>query len=126
MLLAELGLGYLLDWTNDDQPYRLNVPGMLSVPYSVELNDLSVFISRGLTGPDFVQLVKDQLDQLLRRLRRQRPGHGARAAPVRGRPAVSPPVPRPGARVCRQPPGVWLTTSDEIAEHYCGRRERER
>ncbi len=37
---------------------------MLSVPYSVELNDLNVFLSRGLTGPDFVQLVKDQLDQL--------------------------------------------------------------
>src|SRR5882724_9014620 len=26
-LLAELGLNYLLDWTNDDQPYWLNVPG---------------------------------------------------------------------------------------------------
>ena len=26
-LLAELGVRYLLDWTNDDQPYRLNVPG---------------------------------------------------------------------------------------------------
>ncbi|CDR07656.1 hypothetical protein [Streptomyces iranensis] len=32
-LLAELGLRYVLDWANDDQPYRLNVPGMLSVPY---------------------------------------------------------------------------------------------
>jgi len=32
-LLAELGLSYVLDWTNDDQPYRLNVPGMFSVPY---------------------------------------------------------------------------------------------
>lgn len=50
-LLAELGLNYLLDWTNDDQPYWLNVPGMLSVPYSVELNDLGLFTMRGLTGP---------------------------------------------------------------------------
>ena len=63
-LLADLGLGYVLDWTNDDQPYPLNVPGMLSVPYSVELNDLNLFISRGLTGPAFVQVVKDQLEQL--------------------------------------------------------------
>ena len=30
-LLAGLGLSYVLDWTSDDQPYRLNVPGMLSV-----------------------------------------------------------------------------------------------
>lgn len=29
-LLAELGLSYVLDWTNDDQPYPLNVPGMLT------------------------------------------------------------------------------------------------
>ena len=42
-LLAELGLKYPLDWPNDDQPYWLNVPGMLSVPYSVELNDLGLF-----------------------------------------------------------------------------------
>ena len=63
-LLAELGLKYLLDWTNDDQPYWLNVPGMLSVPYSVELNDLGLFTMRGLTGPQFLQIVKDQLDQL--------------------------------------------------------------
>ena len=51
MLLAELGQSYVLDWTNDDQPYRLNVPGMLSVPYSVELNDLSVFISQPFQAP---------------------------------------------------------------------------
>ena len=63
-LLAELGLKYLLDWTNDDQPYWLNVPGMLRVPYSVELNDLGLFTMRGLTGPQFLQIVKDQLDQL--------------------------------------------------------------
>ena len=63
-LLAELGLSYVLDWTNDDQPYPLNVPGMLSVPYSVELNDIGIFTMQSLTGPDFVQIVKDQVDQL--------------------------------------------------------------
>src|SRR5690606_40966594 len=55
-LLAELGLGYVLDWTNDDQPYRLNVPGMLSVPYTVELNDIGLFTTNGATGPEFLQM----------------------------------------------------------------------
>jgi hypothetical protein len=32
--------------------------------YSVELNDLGLFTMRGLTGPQFLQTVKDQLDQL--------------------------------------------------------------
>ena len=63
-LLAGLGLSYVLDRTNDDQPYRLNLPGMLSVPYSVELNDIGLFIGKHLSGPDFVRIVKDQLDQL--------------------------------------------------------------
>ena len=61
-LLAELGLSYVLDWTNDDQPYRLNVPGMLSVPYSVEINDLLLF-GKGFTGPEFLQIVKDQYER---------------------------------------------------------------
>jgi peptidoglycan/xylan/chitin deacetylase (PgdA/CDA1 family) len=63
-LLGDLGLSYILDWTNDDQPYRLNVPGMLSVPYSAELNDLGLFTMHSLTGPQFLQAVKDQFDQL--------------------------------------------------------------
>jgi hypothetical protein len=54
----------VLDWTNDDQPYRLNVPGMLSVPYTVELNDLGVFMMKGFTGPEFLQMFKDHFDQL--------------------------------------------------------------
>ncbi|MBI0385444.1 polysaccharide deacetylase family protein, partial [Streptomyces albiflaviniger] len=63
-LLAELGLRYVLDWANDDQPYRLTVPGMLSVPYSIEVNDIQLFVGKSLSGPDFVRIVKDQLDQL--------------------------------------------------------------
>jgi hypothetical protein len=31
-LLKELGLTYVLDWTADDRPFPLNVPGMISVP----------------------------------------------------------------------------------------------
>ncbi|MFH8347541.1 polysaccharide deacetylase family protein [Streptomyces sp. NPDC018045] len=117
-LLAELGLDYVLDWANDDQPYRLNVPGMLSVPYSIEVNDISLFVGKSLSGPDFVQIVKDQLDQL----------YADSADSGRVMSLVLHPF------VINQPfrhkyldqalehianhPGVWLTTSDEIAEHY--------
>lgn len=36
-ILAELGLSYLLDWCNDDQPYPVNVSQgrMIMVPYSI-------------------------------------------------------------------------------------------
>jgi len=117
-LLAELGLTYVLDWTNDDQPYPLNVAGMLSVPYSVELNDLNVFLSRGLTGPGFVQLVKDRLDQLYS----DSAGSGRVMALALHPFVISQPFRHRYLDMALEyvagHPGVWLTTSDEIAEHF--------
>jgi allantoinase len=117
-MLAELGLTYILDWTNDDQPYPLNVPGMLSVPYSVELNDLGLFTMRGLTGPQFLQTVTDQLDQLY-----ADSADSGRVMALALHPFVSGQPFR--AKYLNQAleyiaghPGVWLATSDEIAEHY--------
>ena len=41
-LLAEEGIRYLCDWCNDDQPYPMKVKKgkLISVPYSVEINDI--------------------------------------------------------------------------------------
>jgi peptidoglycan/xylan/chitin deacetylase (PgdA/CDA1 family) len=116
-LLAELGLSYVLDWTNDDQPYRLNVPGMLSVPYTVELNDLLIF-PRGITGPEFVQMIKDQYDVL-----RAESEDGGRVMPLALHPFVIGQAFRAkyldqALEFLASQPDVWLTTSDEIAAHY--------
>lgn len=116
-LLAELGYGYVLDWTNDDQPYRLNTPGMLSVPYSVELNDL-MLSARGITGPEFVQIVKDQYEQLHADAR-----HGGRVMALALHPFVTGQAFRAkyfdqALAFLAEQPDIWLTTSDEIAEHY--------
>ena len=117
-LLAELGLDYVLDWANDDQPYRLNVPGMLSVPYSIEVNDVQLFVGKSLSGPDFLQLVKDQLDQLYADAE-----DSGRVMSLVLHPFV---INQPfrhryldqALEYIANHPGVWLTTSDEIAEHY--------
>jgi allantoinase len=63
-ILKELGLSYVLDWCVDDQPFPLNVQGMMSVPYSVELNDGMLFNGKSLSGDDFYRMVVDQFDQL--------------------------------------------------------------
>lgn len=116
-LLAELGLEYVLDWTNDDQPYPLNVPGLLSVPYSVELNDLGLF-GKGTTGPEFLRVVQDQYEVL----------HADSADSGRvmalalhpfviGQPFRHRYLDLALAHLAAQP-DVWLTTSDEIADHY--------
>ncbi|GAB3439895.1 polysaccharide deacetylase family protein [Actinophytocola sediminis] len=116
-LLAELGLTYLLDWTNDDQPYPLTVPGMISVPYSVELNDLQLF-GRGLTGPEFVRVVRDQYEQL-----HADSEHSGRVLALALHPFV---IGQPfrhkyldqALAFLAEQPDIWLTTSDEIAAHY--------
>ncbi len=65
-LLAEEGIRYLCDWCNDDQPYAMKVKKgqLLSVPYSIELNDIPFFIGKGNSGADFLQAIKDQFDVL--------------------------------------------------------------
>ncbi|GLY65309.1 polysaccharide deacetylase family protein [Amycolatopsis taiwanensis] len=116
-LLAELGLDYILDWTNDDQPYALKVPGMISVPYTVELNDLMLF-GKGFTGPEFVQIVQDQYEQL-----RADSEDGGRVMAlalhpfVTGQPFRHKYLDQALAYLAAQP-DIWLTTSDDIAEHY--------
>lgn len=117
-LLAELGLQYVLDWTSDDQPFELAVPGMLSVPYTVELNDAVLFVTKSFTGPQFRQMVIDQFDQLYADSE-----HSGRVMALALHPFI---IGQPSRyRYLRealdyitQHEGVWLTTSDEIAAHY--------
>ena len=65
-ILAENGIKYVCDWTNDDQPYRMKVKkgSLFSIPYSAELNDLPIFIRNGFTSDEFYQMCKEQFDTL--------------------------------------------------------------
>ena len=119
-ILAELGLTYLLDWCSDDQPFPLNVKAgrMISVPYSIEMNDVSLFVGKSLSGQDFAQMVMDQFDVLYE--------EGARSARVMCL-ALHPFIVNQPFRhkyldkaleYIASHEGVWLTTSDEIADWY--------
>ncbi len=65
-LLKEAGLSYTADWMNDDQPYYLPTTHgpLVSVPYTVETNDITLCLSARCTGPEFVQAVRDQFEAL--------------------------------------------------------------
>ena len=119
-LLAELGLEYVLDWTNDDQPYALSVPGMYSVPYTVEVNDLGMFTMKGMTGPEGLQMIKDQFDGLLADA--EADGSG-RVMALALHPFVSGQAFRnryiaEALDYIAGHEGAWPTTSDAILEHY--------
>lgn len=117
-LLQELGLTYVLDWCADDQPFPLNVPGMMSVPYSIELNDVSMFLGKSLTGEGFYQMVVDQFDQLYRDGEKTGRVMALCLHPfIINQPYRHKYLERALDYIAGHD-GVWLTTSDEIAAHY--------
>jgi peptidoglycan/xylan/chitin deacetylase (PgdA/CDA1 family) len=117
-LLKELGLTYVLDWCCDDQPFALNVPGMLSVPYSIEINDISLCVGKSLSGPDFRTMITDAFDQIYKDAE-----HSGRVMALCLHPFVSNQPHRQkyleqALAYIAGHDGVWLTTSDDIALHY--------
>jgi peptidoglycan/xylan/chitin deacetylase (PgdA/CDA1 family) len=68
-LLKQEGFRYVMDWPADDQPFwmRTSSGPILSVPYSVEINDSPAMVFRHHTGADFEQMIVDQFDELLDR-----------------------------------------------------------
>lgn len=118
-LLAELGGSYVLDWCNDDQPYPLDVDArMISVPYSIELNDIPLFVGKSFTGPQFKEMIIDWFEQLC--LDGESSG---RVMTVALHPFIAnqPSRHRYLAEALEHivgHDGVWATTSDEIARYY--------
>jgi allantoinase len=117
-LLRDLGLTYVLDWSCDDQPFPLTIPGMIAIPYDVETNDITSFLARGMQGPEYEQMLLDLLEQLL--------AEGEVTGKVMclalhtfiiGQPFRFKYLKR-ALRQIATAPGVWLTTTDGIADHF--------
>lgn len=119
-LLAELGLTYVSDWCADDQPFPLNVQAgpMIGVPYSIEVNDIPLFVGKSLSGEDYYQIVVDQFDQLY-----EEGETSGRVMCLALHPFV---ISQPFRHkymvkaleyICSHD-GVWKTTGDEIADWY--------
>jgi allantoinase len=65
-ILAENGIEYTGNWTNDEQPYPMKVRkgSMISIPYSSEINDIPALISLHQSPERFGQMICDQFDVL--------------------------------------------------------------
>lgn len=119
-ILAELGLTYICDWCNDDQPFPMRVKQgkMISVPYSIEINDIPLFVGKSLSGEDFYQMLVDQFDALY-----EEGAHSGRVMSVALHPFI---LGQPfrikylqrALNYITNKPDVWVTTSDEIADWY--------
>jgi peptidoglycan/xylan/chitin deacetylase (PgdA/CDA1 family) len=65
-ILADCGIEYVGNWVNDEQPYWMRVKSgtMLSVPYTIELNDIPAFLDLKQDGTTFGRMICDQFDVL--------------------------------------------------------------
>jgi hypothetical protein len=66
-ILAEEGLLFITDLLNDDQPYLVETRSgrpMVSVPYTSEVNDFTLFMRQGLTAEGALSVLKEQFDWL--------------------------------------------------------------
>jgi len=119
-LLAELGIDYICDWCNDDQPYPMKVKSgrMISVPYAIEVNDIPAFLGKGFAADQFQQMIVDQFDALY--------AEGEQSARVMcialppfimGQPFRIKYL-RQALEYITSHDDVWLATGDEIADWY--------
>ena len=67
-ILAEESIEYLADWCNDDQPYAMKVKSgrLIAVPYTVELNDIPIYLIQHHRSPEIFSRARDQFDTLYR------------------------------------------------------------
>ncbi len=119
-ILAEEGLIFHNDFMNDDQPYLIHTRSgpLVSIPYSNEINDFTLFLRRNFTPDQVLQVLKDQFDLLYEEgavtgrimgvgLHPHVAGHAYRAKVI-------------GEFIdyAKQFDGVWWASRGEIAEWY--------
>ncbi len=119
-LLAEAGITYTLDLFHDDQPMPVNTRSgrLVSVPYSLEINDFTTLYQGNSTPADYTDAIKAQFDRLYM--------EGAENGQVMCLPLHPFLIGQPhrmrefeaALDYITSHDGVWLTTGREIADHY--------
>ncbi len=120
-ILAQEGCRYVCDWTNDDQPYLMELDAgrrLLSVPYSYDINDKPVFENKHHMPADFTEMICRQFDVLYKE-----GAQSGRVMAIALHPYIIGMPYRIGALdkaleyICGHA-DVWRTTGGEIADYY--------
>ncbi|XXK33854.1 polysaccharide deacetylase family protein [Rhodobacteraceae bacterium nBUS_22] len=119
-LLKEAGYSYVLDWPADDQPFWMNTRSgpLLSIPYSIELNDSPAQVFRHHTGREFEEMIIDHFDEMLRQSNKYPLVFNIALHPfIVGQPFRLAALRRALEHVLKNREDLWLTTPSGIAEH---------
>jgi peptidoglycan/xylan/chitin deacetylase (PgdA/CDA1 family) len=122
-LLAEYDFWYTCDLFQDDQPQPIKTLSqtaqMISMPYSLEVNDVITYSQQGMTPTAYADLLKRHFDQLLE--------EGEQSGTVMCIPLHAYLVSQPHRlrafeealkHIVSLSDDVWITTAVEIAGHY--------
>jgi allantoinase len=120
-LLKEAGYRYVMDWPLDDQPIWMTTRAgpLLTVPYPVELNDMSSLIGRRHTAREFEAMMIDQFDEMLEQSRKYPLVYSVALHPfIIGQPFRLRALRRAVRHIMQHRDDLWITTPGEIAR-YC-------
>ena len=120
-LIAEYDFWYTCDLFQDDQPQPIKTKSgqLVSMPYSLEVNDVIAYSVKGYTPNQYADLLKRHFDQLLL--------EGEESGTVMCIPLHAYLVGQPNRlrafeealkHISAHSDDVWITTGQEIAEHF--------
>lgn len=118
-LVAEAGIRYLCDLVHDDQPWPVRVRSgrLITMPYSVDLND-AVTYRQGYEAEDFARMIVDTFDTLWREGQHSGKVLSIAVHPYNmGQPHRIRHLDAALAHIMRHP-DVWVATGSEISDWY--------
>jgi peptidoglycan/xylan/chitin deacetylase (PgdA/CDA1 family) len=118
--LREAGIEYVADWVLDDQPVRIKTAHgpMISVPYTVEMNDISMMVIQQHPSEEWLRRGIDAFDRLYREGEQS-----MRVMAISVHPYITGVPHRIGYleklyEYIRSRPGVLLWTGEQICDWY--------
>jgi peptidoglycan/xylan/chitin deacetylase (PgdA/CDA1 family) len=122
-LLKEAGYSYVQDWPVDDQPIwmRTRSGPILSVPYSVEVNDSPALVFRRQSAREFAEMMIDQFDEMLHQSKKRPLVYTVSVHPfIIGQPFRLHAFRRALNHILRHRKELWITTPGEVAKYCAG------
>ena len=118
--LVDAGVHYVADWCNDDQPYMIYLGDkrLVSIPYSLEINDRPAFERFHRSSAEFEQMIRDQFDVLYRESERTGKVMAIALHPfLIGMPHRIGALDRALEYICGHDE-IWWATGGEIVDHF--------
>jgi peptidoglycan/xylan/chitin deacetylase (PgdA/CDA1 family) len=123
-LLAQMGLRYVCDWVNDEQPYALKVPQgeLYALPITLPLDDVNALWERRIDIDRYREMIQETFETLY-----GEGGRNGRLLVLHLHPWLTGQPFRIGRLAAAldhimQRPGVWAATGAEIIDWYRSQR----